>query len=279
MLEAELDHRKKLERALRAGLDERKRLEEELRRQNDELSRTVRFSEMFVGILGHDLRNPLSAITTAACLLRKRAESEKVSQPAVRILNSATRMGRMIDQLLDFTSIRLGKGIPLDLKRADLTQLCRQAVVELESTGHGRTLSLTVVGSDLAGWWDVERLLQLLSNLLGNAVTHGAPDSPITVTLDGTDAAVVRLSVHNDGVVPPETLPVLFEPFRGDPNEKQEHSHGLGLGLLITQQIVLAHSGTIEVASSESEGTCFAVCLPREGRGPDLASQRPGDQA
>jgi PAS domain S-box-containing protein len=249
-------------RCFTRDITDRKRLEDELRRQNEDLSRTVRFSEMFVGILGHDLRNPLSAIATAASLLGRRADSDKVAKPATRILNSAARMGRMIDQLLDFTRIRLGKGIPLQQRQTDLGEVCRLAIDELESTGETRKIQLKPSG-DPIGFWDADRLLQLASNLLGNALAHGAGSDPIAIRVDGTDGGCVVLEIQNAGVVPAEVMPVLFEPFRSGANEKQARSGGLGLGLFISQQIAISHAGTIDVTSSESEGTRLRVRLPR----------------
>ena len=275
-LEHEVEHRRALEATLREALAERRRAEEALRksereladfcesvrRQNDELSRTVRFSEMFVGILGHDLRNPLSAITTAASLLARRADSDKVAKPATRIMNSAHRMARMIDQLLDFTHIRLGKGIPLERRRIDLGEVCRLAIDELESATEAPRVELETRG-ELVGVWDGDRLAQLVSNLLGNALAHGVDGSMVSVRVDGTRANAVVLDVHNAGTIPDDVLAVIFEPFRSGSDKKQERSSGLGLGLYITQQIVFAHSGTIEVTSSPADGTRFSLELPR----------------
>jgi signal transduction histidine kinase len=275
LLQAEIEHRKRLEQALQEALNQRRLVEdalrasqEELKRQNEDLSRTVRFSEMFVGMLGHDLRNPLSAITTAACLLRKRADSEKVAKPAARILNSAGRMGRMIDQVLDFTRIRLGKGIPVERRELDLVEICRMAVDELDATASNRPVELRWAGA-CSGQWDSDRLLQMVSNLVGNALTHGRAPEPVSIHVDGTDPDFVVLEVHNAGVVAAAALPTLFEPFGTNPNGRTERSHGLGLGLYIGQQIVQAHSGTIEVTSSEDAGTRFVVRLPRTTRSAD----------
>lgn len=272
LLQAEIEHRKRLEQALQEALNQRRVVEdalrtsqEELKRQNEDLSRTVRFSEMFVGMLGHDLRNPLSAITTAASLLKKRADSEKVAKPASRILNSAGRMGRMIDQVLDFTRIRLGKGIPVQRREVDLLEICRMAIDELDATPNPRPVEFRWAGG-CTGQWDSDRLLQMISNLVGNALTHGRAPDPVSVHVDGGDPDVVVLEVHNAGVVPAETLPTLFEPFGINPNGRTERSHGLGLGLFIGQQIVQAHEGTIEVTSSEEAGTRFVVRLPRAPR-------------
>jgi len=254
-LETELAHRRELEAALRASQDD-------LRRQNEELARVVRFSETFVGMLGHDLRNPLSAVTTGARLLMRRAETERVEVPARRILSSAERMGRMIDQLLDFTRIRLGGGIPLDQRPTDLGAICRTAVEEIEATWGTSEIRLDTVG-DLMGTWDHDRLMQLVSNLLGNAVVHGTGGGGVRLHIDGT-RPTVALHVHNDGVVPGNVLPHLFKPLGTGAERKRAGSSGLGLGLYISQQIALAHSGTIDVASSEAEGTVVTVRLPRD---------------
>ncbi|MEP6651774.1 MAG: MEDS domain-containing protein [Myxococcales bacterium] len=281
ILEREVEHRKRLEQVLQAALSQRRRvedelrasqqqskvLEQELRRQNEDLSRTVRFSEMFVGILGHDLRNPLSAIATAASLLRRRADSDNVAKPAGRILNSAARMGRMIDQLLDFTRIRLGEGIPIDQQQTDLGEICRMAIDEVASVAPLPAVELKVTG-DVVGWWDADRLLQLISNLLSNAVVHGRVPGAVSMRIGGTDDQRVVLDIHNAGVVPDAMLPLLFEPFRSGSNNKTEGSHGLGLGLFISQQIARAHAGNIDVTSSDVDGTRFTLIMPRVPRGP-----------
>jgi PAS domain S-box-containing protein len=247
-------------RCFTRDITDRKRLEDDLRRQNEDLARTVRFSEMFVGILGHDLRNPLSAITTAASLIARRSETEKMSLPATRILSSAGRMARMIDQLLDFTRIRLGSGLPLSRCAIDLAEVCRMAIDEMD--GQASAVELRSDG-DTVGSWDGDRLMQLVSNLVGNAVAHGARAAPVEIVLAGSDPAFVTLEVKNAGAIPAAVLPIIFEPFRSAKDRKEHHSSGLGLGLYISQQIVLAHSGSIEVCSVEEQGTCFTVRLPR----------------
>ena len=247
-------------RCFTRDISDRKRLEDELRQGNEQLGRTVKFAEMFVGMLGHDLRNPLSAITTGASLLVRRAESDRVAKPATRILNSAARMARMIDQVLDFTRIRLGQGLPLERKRTDLGEVCRIAMEELDGSSRDCAIRLETSG-DLVGHWDEDRLTQLLSNLLGNALAHGSP--PVSVQVDGTDPLWVSLQVVNAGAIAADMLPLVFEPFRSTANRKHERSSGLGLGLYISQQVAEAHSGTIGVVSSESEGTRFTVRLPR----------------
>jgi signal transduction histidine kinase/CheY-like chemotaxis protein len=227
-----------------------------------DLERTVRFSEMFVGILGHDLRNPLSAITTGASVVLHRAESDRVTRPISRILSSADRMSRMIDQILDFTRIRLGRGIPLRCKPVDLAEVCRAVLDELK--GDVEDGAQLEVRGDPVGTWDEDRLSQLASNLAGNALQHRRRGTPIALTIDGTGADRVTLAVQNQGAVPPEILPVLFEPMRGSETWKREGSSGLGLGLYISQQIAEAHGGSIRVASEPESGTRFTVDLPRE---------------
>ncbi len=228
-----------------------------------EMERAVHFGEMFAGILGHDLRNPLSAITTAAGLLEARAESERIARPARRVVASANRMERMISQLLDFTRIRLGGGLPLERARVDLAEVAGTIIEELEPV-HQRTIWLHTEG-DVTGTWDRDRLSQLLSNLAANACQHGEPGVPVDIFLDGTAAGDVRIEVRNSGVIPTELLPSVFEPLRhGDQHHKRSGSSGLGLGLYISQQIVLSHHGTIRITSTEAEGTRFFVELPRE---------------
>jgi PAS domain S-box-containing protein len=252
-----------------------KKKAEEAKRQSEELlaeallreqgarkeaERTIRFNEMFAGILGHDLRNPLGAISTGAHYLLRMNAGERVAKTAARILSSTDRMTRMVDQLLDFTRIRVGDGIALRRERISLSELCHHVREELEAGHPDRSVTVHCEGEAI-GEWDSDRLLQVFSNLVGNALHHGAGDRPVTIRIDATGASDVTAEVHNDGVVPPEMVPILFEPFRG--TNKQQKSKGLGLGLFITQQIVLSHGGTIDVTSTEAEGTTFRIRLPR----------------
>jgi signal transduction histidine kinase len=169
-------------------------------------------------------------------------------------------MARMIDQLLDFTRIRLGRGIALERRRIDLEEVCRVAVDELDSGGERIAIDTT---GNVLGSWDGDRLTQLISNLLSNALAHGDRERPVSISVDGTDESAVLLTIANGGAVSPEILPRMFEPFKAAEDRKHERSSGLGLGLYISQQIVLAHGGTVEVRSSVEEGTQFLVRLPR----------------
>jgi|GEM_PF-1702572 len=243
-----------------------------------EMERAVRFSEAFVGILGHDLRNPLSAITSAASLLSRRAEeSDRIAKPVGRILTSADRMERMISQLLDFTRIRLGNGIPLERHAVDLAGVVRAAVDEVESA-FSRKAILTISG-DSHGYWDADRLSQLVSNLAANACQHSPESTRIEISVDGSEETAVVLAVRNSGLIPSETLPDIFEPLRT--GQKRPGSSGLGLGLYITQQIAIAHGGQIEASSDEMHGTTFRVVLPRVGseQNDGVFGDVPGDLA
>ncbi|MGE0869020.1 MAG: GAF domain-containing protein [Kofleriaceae bacterium] len=244
----------------RTDITDHKRTLAEREQLVERLKATVRLNEMFAAILGHDLRNPLGAILTGAQLVLRRASDDQIRRPISRVLSSGERMARMIDQLLDFTRARSGGGIALDRKEIDLQRVCKQILGELEDTNPARTIHLEVTGS-VRGYWDPDRLGQVVSNIAGNACQHGAPDTPVHVQLDGHRPERVVLQVTNSGEIPPSVVPALFEPFRGA-HQHREHVNGLGLGLFITQQIVRAHGGTIEVSSSHGK-TSFIAELPR----------------
>jgi signal transduction histidine kinase len=224
-----------------------------------QLQQTVHLNEMFAGILGHDLRNPLAAIITSARLAMKRAENDRIEKPLSRILSSGDRMTRMIDQLLDLTRVRLGGGIPILPTECDLLPVVRQVIDELDGAHPASTLHATSLG-DTSGSWDQDRLSQLFSNLVGNAVQHGVAAGVVAVTVDGRGVDSVRVAVHNRGVIPTDRLATLFEPLAA---QRLQKSTGLGLGLFITRELVRAHGGSIDVRSEQSAGTTFTVVLPR----------------
>jgi PAS domain S-box-containing protein len=255
---------------------ERLALEQQRAESLEQLRSTAQFRERFLGIVGHDLRNPLNAITLSArVLLVSEALPERELKAVRRIASSADRMARMIGELLDFTRSRLGGGMPVDPCLADLSLICREALEELEASHPGARLSLRVLGQGL-GEWDAGRLSQVISNLVGNALQYSPEGSPIHVTVDGHAHHEVVLSVHNKGApIPEDVLPELFEPFRRGPRDKAHcNGGGLGLGLYIVQQIILAHGGTLCAESHEGDGTTFTVRLPRmnPGRPAALAS-------
>ena len=246
-------------------ITERKRTEERMRQE-------ALLRERFVGILGHDLRNPLSAILLSVGELRRRALSATQQQMAQRIDASARRMGAMISDILDLTRARLSDGgIPLRLARTHLLTVCRQVLDELTAAHPDRLISLEVEGR-CEGVWDAGRLAQVVSNLVGNALEHGAADEPIFVRCRGEPHQQV-LEVANAGApIPPHLLDTLFDPFRqGGPPKPGGHS-GLGLGLFIVRELVRAHHGEVTVRSSEEEGTVFTVLLPLDSSWPPLGA-------
>lgn len=244
---------------------DRRRTQRERERLVNELAQTVKVSEMFAGVLGHDLRNPLMTITMGATLLARRGStigSQEMGGILTRMVRSSDRMRRMIDQLLDFTRIRMGNGIPLVTQRVDLVESVRQVIDEIAGGAHAEPVRLEIRG-DCVGEWDHDRLLQLVSNLVANAVHHREPDSEVIVRVDGESEAAVRLEVENRGVIPPAILPAIFEPMQTTKAARRDRASGLGLGLFITRQIARAHGGAIAVDSTPENGTRFTVDLPR----------------
>jgi len=254
-----------LVRALRYAI-ERKRAEEGLKRE-EAARQTAVFREQFLGILGHDLRNPLQAISgNAALLMRYGGLSEPQRKAIHRIAHSSDRMAKMINDMLDFTRTRLGGGYSLQRTRTNVHDVLRQVVEELEVAHPQRRFELSVEGN---GWgeWDAGRIAQAASNLVGNAVQYSPEDSPVRV-MARDEGEAVRVEVHNGGdPIAPERMPHIFDPFVRGGDEARARS-GLGLGLYITHEIVKAHEGVLQVRSSSAEGTCFWWLLPRQAPAP-----------
>jgi signal transduction histidine kinase len=226
------------------------------------LGEIAEFREQLIGIVGHDLRNPLSTIQMAAhLLLLCEGLGEKETELTRKIARGASTATRLIDQLLDLTRSRLGGGIPIEPSRIDMGDVCRQVVGESELTHPDRPLRVDIRGN-LTGMWDRDRMYQVLGNLISNAVHHGEPRSPIDLRADGEDAEVVIEVANRGEPIPPETLPFIFDAFRKG-RTIRSGTHGLGLGLFIVQQIARAHGGSIAATSSASSGTTFRVRLPR----------------
>ncbi len=234
----------------------------QLHRQKAELAHNLRMNEMFVGILGHDLRNPLNSIVTGAHLLGRQLTDEAPRRTLGRMASSAARMKDMIEQLMDLTRARLADGVGFVRARrpVDLAELVQRAAEELRPVAGDREITVAVTG-ECRTFGDAPRLLQVFSNLLSNAVQHGAPGASISGGVAARrDDVVVR--VGNEGVIPREILPKIFDPFRGA--RSSSGSRGLGLGLFISQEIVKAHGGTIEVRSTGEDGTTFSLIFPKK---------------
>ncbi|WP_257457797.1 PAS domain-containing protein [Archangium lipolyticum] len=242
--------------AVNTDITERKRAEAELRQ-------AAEFRERFIGIVSHDLRNPLNAIMLSVnALMGSDCVTERHFKTVRRIATSAERMGRMIADLLDFTRGRLGGGIPISPRPANLRAICRQVQEELEVGNPQRELRLDTRGDSFQGEWDPDRLAQLLGNLGKNALDYSPDGMPVDYVLRDEGGSVC-VEVHNGGPpIPADLLPRIFEPFRRATDDGHPTS-GLGLGLFIVQQIARAHGGRVEVRSTQEEGTTFGVWLPR----------------
>ena len=195
----------------------------------------------------------------ATSLLLRRGEMQDEQARLVRrIAASAGRMARLVDQILDFARSRLAGGMPLRRQTVVLEDLVRAAVGELQLSWGPSRVQLDA-STPCVGVWDPDRLEQVVSNLIGNALKHGSPHRPVRISLRD-DADSVILSVHNYGpAISPELLSVIFDPFR----RASVGDGRIGLGLYIAHEIVAAHGGTIAVESTAQDGTTFTVTLPR----------------
>jgi signal transduction histidine kinase len=221
---------------------------------------------LLLGVLGHDMRTPLGAARMSAqYLLQTEALDTDQMKAVVRIVNSTGRMRAMVDDLLDFTKTALGVKLPISPAPFDIGETCAEVVAEVGALHPGRSIEFERSG-DLSGNWDSARIAQLVTNLVSNAVQHGDSQSPVTVKAHA-DGAGVSIRVHNFGrLVSPEARGTLFDPLKQSPQvgtDRHTGSSGLGLGLYIAKEIAVAHGGSIEVASTEQDGTSFLVKLPR----------------
>ena len=225
---------------------------------------TNRSRDLFLGMLGHDLRNPLQAISGLAELQMRATTPERQAQLASQIVVSAARMSRMITDLVELTRVRLGSGIAINPSPTSMRRICMHVVDEMRAIYPDRVFQMHC-DDELVGEWDEARMSQVFSNLLGNAVQHGAYASPITVEVRREESGLA-IEVHNEGkAIPQEIIPKIFDSlFQGSLSEKanDDYSTSLGLGLYIARELVLAHGGTVEVRSSDAEGTTFVVHLP-----------------
>jgi signal transduction histidine kinase len=220
---------------------------------------------LLLGILGHDLRNPIGAMLMAAQLVAKIGPlNGRQSMLIGQVVTSADRVTELLNQLLDITRARLGTGLGIIRKQMDMAFVGRQLVDEARAVHPTRTFIVEVSGNT-EGYWDKPRIGQVFSNLIGNAVQYGFSDLPIRVTIiGGTDD--VSVTVHNDGVpIAKDEIGRIFDALIRGETDASSHpsSVNLGLGLYITKEIVSAHRGTIAVTSTEKDGTTFSARFPR----------------
>jgi phosphoserine phosphatase RsbU/P len=234
------------------------RLEAEIAR----LRQRVADSDRLLGIVAHDLRNPLTAITTAAeIVLRKGGADEHITRMMRRILESGDRMTRIVSQLTDLARFTAEGKLSIDPRPCDLTQLVARVAGETRLAHADAEVRLSTVG-DGVGHWDEARLGAVLANVIGNAIQHGEP-APVEVRVEG-ETGRVRVVVHNRGApIDPGLLPHVFEAFRHAGAASTRPRQGLGLGLFVARHAVEAHGGSIAIASPDGDGTTVTVELPR----------------
>lgn len=238
-----------------------------------EMTEALAFRDQVMGILGHDLRNPIAGILGIVGLTKLSPLSPSLLEKLDHIERSARRMSEMIEAILDFTRTRFAGRLPISPAPVDLRELCGHVVDELTAGHPGRAITVETRG-DATGRWDPGRLAQVVSNLVGNALLHGDSTTPVRLSIKG-DTEVVVLAVNNQGrTINEELIPVVFEPFRRGEGASARPG-GIGLGLHIVKQIVTAHGGSVSVRSSAEEGTTFYVVLPR----PPVAASELADRA
>lgn len=215
--------------------------------------------EQFIAVLGHDLRNPLFAISAGAEMLLRKLPDPANQQRARHILTSAQRATKLVDDVLDFARGSLGSGIPVNIEPCpDLADALQHVISEIQSVQPERTLR-TSIGELHGLQCDRERVAQLLSNLVANAVAHGDPDGSVEISAQIKDGQFL-LSVKNQGQIAEDVLPHLFRPYTRTGSGSPQT--GLGLGLYIASQIAKSHGGKLDVVSTEQQGTTFTFSLP-----------------
>jgi signal transduction histidine kinase len=233
----------------------------------------TRARDLFLAVIGHDLRNPLSAIMSSAALLSEpnAVNEEAMKSAAAVITRSATRMSELVSDLLELTRTRLGTTIPLSIAPTDMRNVCGNVLNDLRTLHPNVTVELSALGN-LEGAWDATRLGQMVSNLVANAIEHGAQKEPVTIDLRG-EADEITLSVHNEGVVDASLLIENIEnPLVRNNGRQEVQSMRVKLGLYIAREIVAAHGGTLHVTSSQGHGTTFTGRWPRHAATGQIAN-------
>lgn len=238
--------------------------ERQFRRDADmrEARATTERCERFLAIVAHDLRNPLSAILTSAKMAGRNRESpHRVAKYVHQISTSGERVKRLVSELLDLARTRLGAGLSITRAPTDLGVLCVNIVSEFIAANPAHDITLNI-SDNVAGFWDGDRLMQAISNIVGNAIIHGASNGPVRIGV--TDLGdVVEVEVVNTGkAIAPEILGKIFDPYRRGALASERQPSGLGLGLYIVQQIAVAHNGAAYIRSDETE-TVVTLRLPR----------------
>jgi signal transduction histidine kinase len=222
--------------------------------------------DTFMAILAHDLRSPLSAIAMLGHLLQASATTDAARKQARQIQTSAKEMGAMIRDLLEYTRTQLGKGIPIHARQCSVATICREALDEVRAAHPQRQFDFSM-GEDTDWLVDHARLRQALSNLLNNAVQHGDPTAPVSLSAGIEDGPQLTIRVRNDGKpIPPESLQVIFDPLvqlsQNSAAAIDTPSTSLGLGLFIAREVATGHGGTLDVSSDAVNGTVFVLRVP-----------------
>lgn len=236
-------------------------LAESVQRYAREMERS---RELLLAVLGHDLRNPLSSIRMSAEILARSDLTPGQSKYAAAILQASERMRRMVRDLLDFTRTRLGAKLLVAAQQCDLCAVCRDIAEEARS-GHPDREVIVESSGDCVGHWDPERMAQLVSNLVGNAIQHGHQNTPVKITTAGGNSDWVTLVVKNQGpAIPLEHRSSIFDAMnRTSQADHPAEAGSLGLGLYIAKEIALAHGGGLKLLYSDESGTAFEARLPR----------------
>jgi len=245
-------------------VDDRRRAQEaQLKHNREQLALAREFEKQILAIVSHDIRNPLGSMLFAAYGLQQMAEpGSPVKKNADIVTRGVKRIQNIVGDLLDVAREREGSGITVERKPADLRAICQQVIEELEAVVRNRRFMFDC-NADGQGVWDESRITQAVSNLVSNAVQHGAAGSPVHVRIAGDEQSAV-VEVENAGTIPADILPRLFEPFRSS-ERHASRGEGLGLGLFIANAIARAHGGRLDAKSAEGT-TTFRLVLPRTAR-------------
>lgn len=228
-------------------------------------ARADHMRELFLAILGHDLRAPLSSMSMAGELLTSgRIDATQMLDIGKRVKRGSRLMSTMVEDLIGFTRTQLGAGMPTVLHEADLKDIF-QAAIEDARAAHPETTFELVTEGWLTGQFDAVRMHQLMTNLLVNAAQYGTPDQPVRITARSTPTQVMIEVANHGPVIPPESLEAIFSPLIQLPGVEEDARPrtSLGLGLFVAREIALAHGGGISATSSEQEGTVFSISLAR----------------